>query len=267
MSAKPAFALSKSAFLSFTFANASATSFGVALSFAITASASLTAASAASFAAVYTPAVEVVFPPVGSSSFVCVSNAVFASVSAALSALSTNFAFSSANFAFNASTFACANAASACVLLSASATIAAASCFAAAIAVWSFPTSALYASAVSFVFPFNASSSNTVKSASACPNAVFCSSVTLSAKPAFALSKSAFLSLIAISASNTSDLVTSSLSITFCASFISFFPASLAFVYAANELEVLSAGSASSVNFLNFAIASVKAPLSTSSFF
>ena len=51
LSTNAAFAASNAAFFSFTFANASATSFGVALSLAIIASASLTASSAAVFAA------------------------------------------------------------------------------------------------------------------------------------------------------------------------------------------------------------------------
>ena len=51
LSTNAALAASNAAFFSFTFANASATSFGVALSLAIIASASLTASSAAVFAA------------------------------------------------------------------------------------------------------------------------------------------------------------------------------------------------------------------------
>ena len=232
----------------------------------ITPVASVTAVSAAFLASLYASAVVVVFPSVDTSFFAKVSKSFFAVVNSPLFAGSFNNVAAVANFAFNSATFNSASFASAFVALSPLAKIAFASCFAAAIASLIFSTSAVYAFALSSVFPVVFANSNSAFTLSSA-KAAFCSGVIPSTNPAFAASNAAFLSLIAISASNTSDLVTSSLSITFCASVISFFPASLAFVYAPNELEVLSVGSASSVSFFNFAIASVKAPLSTSSFF
>ena len=82
-----------------------------------------------------------VFPTVGSASFVCPSKAVLAVVNSPLSALSCNKAFAVANFAFSSSTLPNAKAASAWVLFSASASIAAAVCLAAVKSLLSLATS------------------------------------------------------------------------------------------------------------------------------
>ena len=96
---KPAFAFSNAAFLSFTFDTAAATCSGVALALSNTFCASVISAVAASLAAVYAARLSAVLP-VGASSPVNPSNAVFACVKAVVSALSTNFAFAASMASF-----------------------------------------------------------------------------------------------------------------------------------------------------------------------
>ena len=189
-----------------------------------------------------------------------------AAVRAVLSALSTSFAFAASSFAFNASTFAWANAASAWVLLSASATIAFAACFAASISAFSFATSALYAFFDSSVFPAKSASPNTAKSASACPNAVFCSGVTLSTNAAFAATNAAFFSFTSANASATRSGVAFWSSITAFAFLSSSVAASFAWVYAVRLSVVLPVGVSSPFKSSNAFLACVNASLFARSF-
>ena len=105
MSSNAALAFSNAVFFSATFCNAVFTASCVAFGFAMIPSASLTASSAASFAAVYGVTVSGVFPAVTSSAASCFSS--FLAVSSAdVFALSFNNAAASANFALIALTFA-----------------------------------------------------------------------------------------------------------------------------------------------------------------
>ena len=55
--------------------------------------------------------------------------------------------------------------------------------------------------------PAKSASPNTAKSASACPNAIFCSGVTLATNAVLAASNAAFLTLISANAFATSSVV------------------------------------------------------------
>ena len=97
-------AVAKAAFFSATFCNAVFTASCVAFGFAMIPSASLTASSAASFAAVYGVTVSGVFPAVTSSAASCFSSFLAVSKPPVLALSSSNVA-ASVNFDFNASTF------------------------------------------------------------------------------------------------------------------------------------------------------------------
>ena len=123
-------AAASAAFFSATFCNAVFTASCVAFGFAIMPSASVTASSAACFAAVYGVTVSGVFPAVTSSAASCFSS--FLAVSSAdVLALSFNNAAASANFALIALTFAWASIAASLLAFSPLAAIAFAASFAA----------------------------------------------------------------------------------------------------------------------------------------
>ena len=191
MSTNAALAFSNSAFLAFTFVNASATCSGVESALLMIPSAAVTAASAACFAASYASVVDVVFPSV---TFATPANAFNSSLAVAKSpvfALSFSNAVASTNFAFNASTFAIAAAASAFVALFCPAfvTKSAAVVFASVNCVWIAFTASLYAAILFGVFvASNVLPSAGVNAVSAFRNSATWSSVALSTSVAFAAS-------------------------------------------------------------------------------
>ena len=191
LSTNAALAFSNSAFLAFTFVNASATCSGVESALLMIPSAAVTAASAACFAALYASVVDVVFPSV---TFATPANAFNSSLAVAKSpvfALSFSNAVASTNFAFNASTFAIAAAASTFVALFCPAfvTKSAALAFASVNCVWIASTAFLYAAILVGVFvASNVLPSAGVNAVSAFRNSATWSSVALSTSVAFAAS-------------------------------------------------------------------------------
>ena len=184
-------AFSNSSFLAFTSVNASATSSGVTLGFAINPSAFATAASAACLAAVYAAAVEVVLPSVAFSTFANSFNASLAVAKSLVFALSFSSALAFANSTFNLSTFAIADVASACVALFCSAflTKSAAVAFASVKSVWIASTAFLYAAILAGVFAVsNVLADAGVNDTSAFRNSDTWSSVALSTNTALAAS-------------------------------------------------------------------------------
>ena len=191
MSTNAAFAFSNSAFLAFTFVNASATCSGVESALLMIPSASVTAASASRFAASYASFVDVVFPSVTFSTFANAFNASLAVAKSLVFALSFSNAVASANFAFNTSTFAIASDASTFFALFCPAfvTKSDAVAFASVNCDWIASTAFLYSAILAGVFvPANVLSSAGVNAASAFRNSATCSSVALSTSVAFAAS-------------------------------------------------------------------------------